>query len=529
MAPPRKHLDPSVDSVESKFRAAVAEQKDIFTLSALAHLLSDLGRNGEAASLFEEALECRPHHATKNGSPSCEDEARGLVMGLYAASVEGEGSAGAAKAETLYRGALRMNERDALAMGNYAVFLHRIKGDHRAAAAAYKKAVEVHPTHSSILCKYGGFVKHVENDYDKAGKLFEAAIAANPAHAESLGNLAVLLHGRPCTSAGMLDKIEALYKRAVHADPVNANNFSNFGLFLAEKRADFVGAETLYKKAGAIDPFHANSIYNYAVLLDSSLKQHERADDMYRRCLAVNPEHSYALYNLAVLKEEMTTDGDYSEVKQLFERAVRASPSDALTRADYGRFLALVENNLGGALENLREAIRCDPDCTTAQFNLGKLLLRRGCKQLVGRGHTNIRDETGADDRAEGKLLLRAVVRENEEHFGARLCLAHALAEEGDFEEAADLCASVLKGTSCTDVAALSNLAALLGRKGMPDKVVTTADDLLRRAISLSPSNQDLLRQQLGFFEVVKRDKRGSQVALNECRSLTKHRNSRKS
>lgn len=52
----------------------------------------------------------------------------------------------------------------------------------------------------------------------------------------------------------------------------------------------------------------------------------------------------------------------WTQVKQLFERAVRTSPSDALTRADYGRFLAFVENNLSGALENLREAIRCDPD-----------------------------------------------------------------------------------------------------------------------------------------------------------------------
>lgn len=68
----------------------------------------------------------------------------------------------------------------------------------------------------------------------QAEELFEAAIAANPAHAESLGNLAVLLHGQPCASAAVLDKIETLYKRAVHADPVNANNLSNFGLFLAE-------------------------------------------------------------------------------------------------------------------------------------------------------------------------------------------------------------------------------------------------------------------------------------------------------
>lgn len=35
----------------------------------------------------------------------------------------------------------------------------------------------------------------------------------------------------------MLSRIEDLYRRAVHADPVNANNFSNYGLFLAEVRA----------------------------------------------------------------------------------------------------------------------------------------------------------------------------------------------------------------------------------------------------------------------------------------------------
>ncbi|CAM9671808.1 unnamed protein product [Hapterophycus canaliculatus] len=478
MAPPRKQLDLTLDSVESNFRAAVSKQKDVFTLSALAHLLADLGRNDEAASFFEQALNC-PQRPTKNGSPSCEDETRGLTMGWYAAFVEGDGSAGAAKAEALYRGALQINDRDALAMGNYAVFLHRIKRDHRAAAVAYKKAVEVHPTHSSILCKYGGFVKHVENDYKKAEELFEAAIAANPAHAESLGNLAVLLHGQPCTSAALLDKIEALYKRAVHADPVNANNFSNFGLFLAEKRADFVGAEALYKKAGTIDPFHANSIYNHAVLLDSSLKQrearHSRAEAMYRRCLAVNSEHSYALYNLAVLKEEMTTNGDYSEVKQLFERAVRANPSDALTRADYGRFLALVDHNFGGALENLREAIRCDPDCTTAQFNLGKLLLRRQRKEPIERDSINVRDKISVNDGVEeGKGLLRRVIRGNPEHSAARLCLAHALAEEGGFDEAAELCSSALKKTTCTDVAALSSLAAQLAKKETSHTICAT-------------------------------------------------------
>lgn len=120
----------AVDSVESSFRAAVAKQEDVFTLTALAHLLADLGRNDEAESFFEKALKC-PHRATKHGSPSSDGETRGLAMGWYAALVEGNGSEGAAKAEGLYKRALQMNDRDVLAMGNYAVFLHKIKRDHR--------------------------------------------------------------------------------------------------------------------------------------------------------------------------------------------------------------------------------------------------------------------------------------------------------------------------------------------------------------------------------------------------------------
>lgn len=125
-------MDKSVDEALSSFRVAVAKQEDVFTLTALAHLLADLGQNMEAEACFEKALKCPPHSATnKDGSLSRDSETRGLAMGWYAALVEGNGSEGAAKAEELYRAALRMNERDPLAMGNYAVFLHRIKRDHR--------------------------------------------------------------------------------------------------------------------------------------------------------------------------------------------------------------------------------------------------------------------------------------------------------------------------------------------------------------------------------------------------------------
>lgn len=117
----------SIHAVESKFRAAAAEKKNIFSLSALAQLSADLGRKDEAVSLFEKALECE-------AIGSFSDETRSLAMGWYAALVEGDGKEGAEKAESLYKGALAINTQEPLAMGNYAVFLHRIQRDYRVSA-----------------------------------------------------------------------------------------------------------------------------------------------------------------------------------------------------------------------------------------------------------------------------------------------------------------------------------------------------------------------------------------------------------
>lgn len=146
-------MDKSVDDVQSTFRAAAAEQEDLFSLTALAHLLADLGQNDEAALYFEKALKC-PDHAPKDGSSSWDGETRGLAMGWYAALVEANGSEGAAKAEGLYKAALRMNETDPLAMGNYAVFLHRIKRDTRVSTNCctyYCDRLHTHPGCTALV------------------------------------------------------------------------------------------------------------------------------------------------------------------------------------------------------------------------------------------------------------------------------------------------------------------------------------------------------------------------------------------
>lgn len=121
---------PMEEVFESKLRAAVSDGEDVFSLTALAQLLADTGRSDEAVLLFEKAIKCGTTTTTTTTSGLPCGETRGLAMGWLAALVEGRGMEGAARAEGLYQGALEANEEDALSMGNYAVFLHRIKRDH---------------------------------------------------------------------------------------------------------------------------------------------------------------------------------------------------------------------------------------------------------------------------------------------------------------------------------------------------------------------------------------------------------------
>lgn len=390
--------------VEEGFRKELEGEKggDMLTLCAYAHLLADTGREEQARAFFQRAIE-----AGKEKKSGSSREALALAMGWYAVLLESSGQPDDfRKASELYDEAHNLHPRCPLVSGNRAMHLHRAREDIKFTEDAYEQAIDSHPRHSSVLCKYGSFQKHMKQDRRRAQSLFEAAIQANPYHEESLGNLAVLLHGEKRDS----NIAEEMYERALRCNPRNVNTLSNFGLFLSEVRTDHARAEELYKRATALDPHHANSIYNYAVLLDSGLQDYSRAEEMYRRCLRENPRHGFALYNLAVLMEEHT-NGNFSEAKCLFQRAIEANPSDSIALADFGRFLATVEHDYDGATALLKKALKQDARCATALYNLAK---------IVHAQHGNAKEA--------GELLRRAVDAKPD-HAGAHHYLALLLME----------------------------------------------------------------------------------------------------
>ena len=113
----------------------------------------------------------------------------------------------------------------------------------------------------------------------------------------------------------------------------------------------------------------------------------KRAEDLYRRALKAHPRHAYALYNLAILLEEQAAElGDLQEVRGLFVRAVAAAPTDAMTLADYGRFILVRERNYKLAEEMLERALVADPEYPPACFYMGMLLLNVKKQKVSGGG-----------------------------------------------------------------------------------------------------------------------------------------------
>jgi len=283
--------------------------------------------------------------------------------------------------EREYRACLEIEPSNPLALGNFALFVHKVRRDRVQALSLFERAVKEHPSHVAILIKFAG-VRKACGDLDGAQELYQrASQLEGPTNGDARGAYAVFLHSVRSDSAV---QAEAMYASAAEADPLHANNLSNFGLFLSDVKGDLASAELRYLQALGADPLHANACYNYAVLLDSSLGKPVEAKAMYRRVLEADPKHAYALYNLAVLLEEGLNSSSAAavtaaaveavvEVRTLYERAVVAAPKDSVSAADLGRFLLVRVKDPAAASPYLKKALELDPRNAVALYNTGLL------------------------------------------------------------------------------------------------------------------------------------------------------------
>jgi Tfp pilus assembly protein PilF len=147
------------------------------------------------------------------------------------------------EAEEQYISALTEEPTQPLAMGNYAVFLYRVRKDRVNAAKKFEEALAAHPSHVSIVVKYAN-LKKASGDLNGAERLYkESVVLARSDDGDPAGAYAVFLHA----ARDEPTRAMSMYERAVKADPTNANNLSNFGLFLFDVMGNASRAEEMYK------------------------------------------------------------------------------------------------------------------------------------------------------------------------------------------------------------------------------------------------------------------------------------------
>jgi len=166
------------------------------------------------------------------------------------------------------------------------------------------------------------------NNVDEAVKYFNKALALNPRHYQSLNAL-----GLANSMRGNLDESVKLYQKCLEIAPSFTEAHNNLG--------------TVYQEMGFID----------------------KAEEQFKKVIA-DPNYTHKelpFYNLARL---YFTRQDYEKARLYVESATKLNSRFALAYNLRGLILES-QNNLYGAIEDYKMAVKIVPDDVNFSFNLG--------------------------------------------------------------------------------------------------------------------------------------------------------------
>jgi Tfp pilus assembly protein PilF len=167
------------------------------------------------------------------------------------------------EADSVYRKGLEQFPKSLELLGNYAIFLHRIRKDYDRAEEFYRLALEVGPDAAYLIGSYASFLFLTRKDYDRAEELYKHGLEIEPNNFALLGSYAGLLfHVRKD-----YDRAETFYKRSLEVEPDNAIQLGNYANFLSVARKEDDRAEEFYRRSLEIAPDYAIHLCNYAGFL----------------------------------------------------------------------------------------------------------------------------------------------------------------------------------------------------------------------------------------------------------------------
>jgi tetratricopeptide (TPR) repeat protein len=281
------------------------------------------------------------------------------------------------------------------------------KGQHQAAVAEWKKALELSPEDFGGNLNLGISLA-ATGKLDEAILHFQRAAAANPEAAEAYTNLGLVL-----AEQGKLDQAISQYRRALEIDPEYPEALGNLGLAQAAAgRLDqAIGS---YRRALELRPTYTDVHLNLGVALARTGRV-EEAIAHFERVVELDPQSAEAYNDLGIA---MAGRGKLEEAIARYRKALEISPNYAEAHNNLGLALAGA-GRLEEAILHLRSALEINAAYPAAHNNLGMTLARAGRLD-------------------EAITHYRKAVEINPRYLEAHSNLAAAYAELGRFPEAVE-------------------------------------------------------------------------------------------
>ncbi len=280
----------------------------------------------------------------------------------------------------------------ALETGDAAIFCRQARlakrvGNLLEAESAFRKAIQIDDTLSWAYVGLGSILIN-RSEYSEAVNLLRKALAYEKSE------IAYTMMGVALSSIGRSDEAAANFDAALALDSNYEEAYFNLGL--VRKETDRTEAERLFVKALEIAPDYADAHREVGWLLGEAdpspraeyhLRRAAELDpaDMWARiylgnllwrrgdieaavsefekAISLRPNRSLPLWSLANVYESQEK---WEKAQELYERAVKVEPDDAVAHMNFGRML-LKRCEVARAASHLRRALSIDPEYHAAQ------------------------------------------------------------------------------------------------------------------------------------------------------------------
>lgn len=329
----------------------------------LAVVQAAAGNHSQAASAFKEAIRLKPDYLPAQ-------------LRLADALVAAGQSAEAAK---LYE------QVTGFAQASYG--LGRIKsaaGDHTAAAALFKKAVEQFPQYGAAHYALGmalrnlGQTANAQEHLSLSQRFKDSRPPINDPLLTAIAELnaagsELLKRGVMFDAAGKLAEAIADHERAVEANSQLVQAHINL-ISLYARAGQFDKAEKHYQAANTINPNMADSHYNFGVMLTMQNRPQEAAK-AFEQCLRIDSFNTEAHYNLGVIIER---EGRLDEAAAHYRQTIGNKPGHRMAHFHLGRIL-VNQDKLPEAIAEFEKTLTPEDDQTPLfTYALGATYARAG-------------------------------------------------------------------------------------------------------------------------------------------------------